>query len=64
MTYDVVIATRNRPEALRLSIPLILKQGRPPTKLIIVDASDDHQLIRKTIKEVTGAWPGDWLACF
>lgn len=57
MDYDVVIATRNRPEALKLSIPLILTQERPPKKLIIVDASDDHQLICKTVKEALGACP-------
>ncbi|MFC1738366.1 glycosyltransferase family 2 protein [Planctomycetota bacterium] len=57
MDYDVVIATRNRTEALKLSIPLILTQERPPKKLIIVDASDDHQLICKTVKEAVGACP-------
>ena len=52
MNYDVVIATRNRPEALRLSIPLILKQGRPPKKLIIVDASDNHEQVRQAVMRV------------
>lgn len=61
MDYDVVVATRNRPEALKLSIPLILKQERPPHKLIIVDASDDHQLICKTIKKTVGASPVELL---
>jgi hypothetical protein len=28
LTFDTVIATRNRPEALALSIPLILGQSR------------------------------------
>ena len=49
MDYDVVIATMNRPKALKLSIPLILKQDRPPKKLIIVDASDNHEEVRKTV---------------
>jgi len=57
MDYDVVIATKNRPEALRLSIPLILGQEHPPKKLIIVDASDEHQLIRRAVKKVVGACP-------
>jgi len=49
MLYDVVIPTKNRPEALKLSIPLILGQSIPPKKLIIIDCSDDHQFIRKTV---------------
>ncbi len=42
LRFDVVIATRNRPEALALSIPLILSQSRLPEKLIVIDSSDDH----------------------
>jgi glycosyltransferase involved in cell wall biosynthesis len=49
MDYDVVIATRNRPEILRISVPLILRQKRPPRSVIIVDASDDHEQIRRTV---------------
>ncbi|MFA5238858.1 MAG: glycosyltransferase family 2 protein [Phycisphaerae bacterium] len=49
MNYDVVIATRNRPEALKLSIPLILTQERLPKKLIIADASDNHEIVRETV---------------
>jgi len=54
MDYDVVIATKNRPEALKLSIPLILKQGCKPNKLIIVDSSDNHENIEKTVLETVG----------
>ena len=42
LTFDAVIATRNRPEALALSIPLILSQDRLPEKLVVIDSSDDH----------------------
>jgi len=52
MTYDVVIATKNRPEALKLSIPLILNQSRPPEKLIIIDCSDDHRFICNIIRDI------------
>lgn len=55
MDYDVVIVTKNRSDALRLSIPLILNQNRLPKKLIIVDASDDHQSICETVKESVGS---------
>jgi glycosyltransferase involved in cell wall biosynthesis len=51
-TYDCVIATRNRVNALRMSIPLILNQDMPPTRLIIVDASDDHESIRTEITDI------------
>lgn len=54
MNYDVIIATRNRSEALKLSIPLILQQGHPPQNLIIVDASDDHETVRETVIEIVG----------
>jgi len=43
LDYAIVIATRNRPAALRLSIPRMLRQSRPPAQLIVVDASDDHE---------------------
>jgi glycosyltransferase involved in cell wall biosynthesis len=49
MDYDVVIATRNRIEALKLSIPLILRQSRKPNQLIIVDSSEDYEVVRKTV---------------
>ncbi|MBV5338805.1 MAG: glycosyltransferase family 2 protein [Deltaproteobacteria bacterium] len=49
-SFDIVIATRNRPEALKLSIPYLLNnQDRLPEKFIIVDASDDHEAVRKTL---------------
>lgn len=41
LSYDVVIATRNRPGLLALSLPLILAQTRPPTRVVVVDGSDD-----------------------
>jgi len=50
VNYDVVIATKNRPEALKISVPLILGQKVLPAKLIVVDCSDDHVLIRKTVE--------------
>lgn len=49
MEYEVVIATCNRPNVLKVSIPLILMQDRPPLRLIIVDASDNHDEVRRAI---------------
>lgn len=53
MSYDCVIATRNRLKALRMSIPLILKQNVLPERLIIVDASDDHDSVRTGVHEIS-----------
>jgi len=57
MDHDIVIATRNRPEALRISIPLILSQSRAPRNLIIVDASDNHKEIRQTVTKTVSDLP-------
>lgn len=53
LTFDIVIATRNRPEALALSIPLLLGQSRRPEKLIVIDSSDDHAPVAKVVAETT-----------
>lgn len=53
MLYDCVIATRNRLNALRMSIPLILKQDLPPQRLIVIDASDDHDSVRMEIHQIS-----------
>jgi glycosyltransferase involved in cell wall biosynthesis len=51
--YDCVIATRNRLSALRMSIPLILRQDILPERLIIIDASDDHDSVRTEILQIS-----------
>ncbi len=51
LTYAAVIATRNRAEALRLSLPLVLAQSRRPAQVIVVDSSDDHGPIRQIVEE-------------
>jgi len=58
LDFDVVIATRNRPEALALSIPLILGQSRQPKKLIVIDSSDDHASVAETVASLTAGWNG------
>jgi GT2 family glycosyltransferase len=42
MSYDIVVATRNRIDMLRHSLSLFLGQTLPPRRLVVVDASDDH----------------------
>jgi len=56
--FDVVIATRNRPEALALSIPLILAQSRQPERLIVIDSSDDHAPVAAAVAQAAEGWPG------
>lgn len=51
--YSIAIATRNRVDALKLSIPRMLNQSRPPDQIVVVDSSDDHSIIRKIVDEAT-----------
>jgi hypothetical protein len=53
MQYDCVIATKNRLNALRMSIPLILKQDVLPARLIVVDASDDHDAVKTEVTQMS-----------
>lgn len=50
MEFDIVIATRNRQRALAASLPLMLCQERLPTRLIVVDASDDGAGTRSVVE--------------
>jgi glycosyltransferase involved in cell wall biosynthesis len=52
LDYDLVIATRNRPHALKLSVPLLLQQSIPPKRLIIADASDEPGPVRQVVEEL------------
>lgn len=54
MNYDVIIATLNRPDVLQLSVPLVLDQARPPRRLIIVDASVNHEAVRNSVLSAVG----------
>ena len=55
MNYDCVIATRNRISALRMSVPLIFAQDVLPGRLIIVDASDDHESVKSEVINICKA---------
>lgn len=56
MTYDIVIATRDRQSVLPLSIPLMLRQSVPPARVIVVDSSSDHVLTRLEVERCTSEW--------
>lgn len=57
LSYDVVIATRDRPEALILSLPLLLDQTRKPASIVVIDSSDDPEPNRKTVSEIAEQAP-------
>ena len=50
LTYSTVIVTRNRPDALALSLPLILAQSRPTREILVVDSSDDPSANRALVE--------------
>ena len=50
LTYDAVVVTRNRPQELALSLPLIANQSRRPSKLIVVDSSEDPNATEDVIR--------------
>lgn len=52
LSYEIVIATRNRPDALALSVPRLLAQTHRPTRIIIVDSSDDHQAVAAVVDPI------------
>ncbi len=52
LDFDIVIATRNRRDALRLSLPLMLGQDRLPRRLVLVDSSDDHGEIVRLVEGI------------
>ncbi|RFA29328.1 hypothetical protein CAI21_09655 [Alkalilimnicola ehrlichii] len=56
--YDAVVATCNRPEALRMSLPLLVSQTKPPQRLIVVDSSDDHQAVCDTVGQAVIGFNG------
>lgn len=41
ISYTTVIATRNRPDALALSLPLQINQSLPPKAIFVIDSSDN-----------------------
>ena len=55
LTYDTVMVTRNRSEALALSIPLLLNQSRQPEKIIVVDSSDEPDVVKGVIAKIASA---------
>lgn len=59
LAYDAIIATRNRPEALALSLPLLAGQTRPPARIIVIDSSDDPADASRTVGAALCGWSGE-----
>lgn len=57
LSHSIVIATRNRPEALALSLPLLIGQSRRAERILIVDSSDSAPLA-ETIELVASLGAG------
>jgi glycosyltransferase involved in cell wall biosynthesis len=53
LTLDIVIVTRNRPAALSLSLPIILKQDFRPQQVIIVDSSENKEPVTALVDDAT-----------
>lgn len=52
LRYSCVIVTRNRPDALRLSLPALLRQTREPMEIFVIDSSDDKAKNRLIVEDV------------
>ena len=56
ITYSIVVATKDRPKILRLSLPLMIRQSVTPDQVIVVDASltiENATLVENICKEVS-----------
>ncbi len=53
----MVIVTRNRPDMLALSLPLILAQTRLPERVIVVDGSDDPGPVAELLERIAAGSP-------
>lgn len=52
LSYSIAIATRNRLDALKISLPRMIEQTRAPQKIVISDSSDDHGTVAKEITNI------------
>lgn len=59
LSFDVVVATRNRSDALAISIPLFISQSRQPAKIIVIDSSEDHEVVKHVVQDAAIGWSGE-----
>jgi GT2 family glycosyltransferase len=58
LSWGLLVATHNRPDALRTCVGLALSQTRPPVEVVVVDSSADWQTSACRIAELVAAHPG------
>ncbi|MDH2327775.1 glycosyltransferase [Cereibacter sp. SYSU M97828] len=49
--FDVVLVTRNRPEALAFALPLLIAQSEQAQRIIVIDSSDDADPVQQLIAQ-------------
>lgn len=64
LSYAVVVATRNRLDILRVSLPLFLAQSRLPGRVVVVDRSDDHHAVKKLCEALGNAAAAPIEVCY
>ncbi|MEM9148604.1 MAG: glycosyltransferase [Pseudomonadota bacterium] len=57
LSYAAIVATRNRAEALALSLPLLLAQSRLPAEVVVVDSSDDPAPVAAVVEATAKTAP-------
>lgn len=50
LDYAVVVATRNRQDILGTSLSTFAQQTRSPSRIIVIDHSDDHAAVREIVE--------------
>lgn len=53
VSLSVVVATRNRPEALKMCLPLLVSQTHPPKEIIVIDSSDNPHPNRALVERLS-----------
>lgn len=64
LDYAIVVATRNRLDMLRLTLPLFLAQSRQASRIIVVDRSDDHDAVREYCEQLSGTVAAPFLILY
>ncbi len=57
MDYEIILITADRPAILEVSIPTFAQQTRPARRLIVVDASRDHQAAIDAVQQASVGAP-------
>lgn len=53
LSYDIIIATRNRSSVLEISLPLFINQSIKAKSIVIADSSDDHIQVKTLCESIS-----------